>query len=268
MCKLPEGTRYSFSLLTSFLECPYSVKLQKIDRVEQHNNAFAEYGTLLHSLIESSADGSCPTFALAEEYQRRYDTEVIHPFPPFPRDMGAKYYEEGLAFFENWDGFDDEYDVISIEDEYHFDLDGYPFIGFSDLLLRRKSDSKVKLVDIKSKTTKRMATDLKTYRNQLYLYAMGMKEKYGYYPDIVGFFLPRSNEWVEEDFDPAQLPKTKAWALDVIHKIESEREWTISANGFRCKYICGASDSCPALDAIIADEMARRAAKEDMENGL
>ena len=36
-------------------------------------------------------------FELAEVYENEYDQAVKHSFPPFPRGLAGKYYEEGLG---------------------------------------------------------------------------------------------------------------------------------------------------------------------------
>ncbi|MBR1685372.1 MAG: PD-(D/E)XK nuclease family protein, partial [Clostridia bacterium] len=43
-------------------QCPLAFKLQYIDRVPQEQNAYAEYGTHCHSLLERWAKGDLMSF--------------------------------------------------------------------------------------------------------------------------------------------------------------------------------------------------------------
>lgn len=264
MCKLPEGMRFSFSTLQEYQECPMAVKLRKIDGYESVGNAYSDYGTLLHALIEENAAGDIPSFAMAEEYEERYANAIHSYFPPYPKGLAETYYNEGLNFFMNFEGFDNEYDVVAIEEEFQYEIEGYPFIGYADLILKKKANGSVKLVDIKSKSAKNMKKDYAAYRNQLYLYAEGMKNKFGYYPDEVSFFVPRANEWFEEPFDPAQLEATKKWAVSVIKSMEADKEWLVSPNAYRCRWICGCRDACPAFWALQQAELEKKRMKEEM----
>ena len=47
-------------------------------------------------------------FELAEVYENEYDQAVKHSFPPFPRGLAGKYYEEGLTYFNTFDGFGEQ----------------------------------------------------------------------------------------------------------------------------------------------------------------
>ena len=112
-------------------------RLGYLDKVPQSNNGFADYGTLCHSVLENYATGKTPIFAMAEEYKRRFDNEVLSPFPPFPRGMAQKYYEAGLTYFENFAGFGN-YEIISAEERFELDIGGHLFVGVADLVLRNK----------------------------------------------------------------------------------------------------------------------------------
>ena len=107
-------------------------KLQYIDKVTTEGNAFSDYGTLCHEILEEWAKGSLPDFALAEEYERRYDQAVVHSFPPFPKGMPQKYYDAGLAYFEGFNGFGDDIEILTVEEKFEIDIGGYIFVGIAD----------------------------------------------------------------------------------------------------------------------------------------
>ena len=263
MCRIPEGFTWSFSRISAFDQCPMSFKLIYLDEVEQHNNAFAEYGTLCHSCLEHYMKGQTPVFALAEEYEERYDGEVTGMWPPFPAGLGGKYFEQGKAFFESWEGIDeDQYEIIDAEKHFAIDVGGNTIVGVIDAVLRSKATGKLVIWDWKSKSSAQMKKDLNEYRHQLYIYAMGCHAVYGEYPESVSFYLFREDQMVTEPFSMDALEETRQWIISTIDHIKASSEYVVSPSGFFCKYICSVSDHCDAVDAIIAAELEKKRRKE------
>lgn len=52
MSGIPKDTKWSFSRLTTYRQCPQAFKLQYIDRVPQEGNFYSDYGTYAHELLE------------------------------------------------------------------------------------------------------------------------------------------------------------------------------------------------------------------------
>ena len=63
-----DSMRWSFSRLESFYTCPYSWKRHYIDCEEGANNAFAQYGSLCHRLLEQYEKGEIDIFDISQEY--------------------------------------------------------------------------------------------------------------------------------------------------------------------------------------------------------
>lgn len=266
MCRIPEGFTWSFSRISTFDQCPMSFKLIYLDEVEGHSNAFADYGTLCHSCLEHYMKGKTPVFALAEEYEERYDREVTGAWPPFPVGLGGKYYEQGLNFFETWDGIDETaYEIVDSEKSFVIDVGGNTVVGVIDAVLRDKKTGRLVIWDWKSKSAAQMKKDLKEYRHQLYIYAMGCYHIYGEYPQSIAFYLFREGKMVEEKFSEEGLEETRRWIIDTIERIKNSSEYVVSPSGYFCKYICSASDHCDAVDAIIAAELEKKRKKEEAE---
>ncbi len=251
MCKLPPDMKWSFSKLEAFRHCGMMFRLTYLDKAEKTDNGFGAYGTFCHKLLEEWAKGDYPEFALAEEYQNRYDEEVTAPFPPFPRGMPQKYYEQGLAYFESFSGFGDQYEILTSEERFEVDVDGYTLVGVADLTLRNKETGGIVIVDHKSKSHTSMKKELNTYRMQLYTYAMFVKQKYGVFPESLVFNMFREQAFIEEPFDMAMYEQTRKWIVDTIHAIEQCSDWTVSSSSFFCRFVCSVFDSCPARDAIL-----------------
>ena len=255
MCQIPDGTHFSFSALETYEQCPMSFKLKYIDGVPDEGNAFSDFGLLCHKLLEEWAKGETPEMLLAAEYEDCYDDAMRHPFPPFPRGMGEKYYDAGLDYFTNFKWFDG-YDVVSAEQISSFDVTvrgkTYPFVGVIDLVLRNQKTGDLVVIDHKSKSAKQMKKDMAVYTRQLYIYARFVKDLYGAFPKRMGFNLFREGgEIVWVDFTKAGYEETMAWIVKSIEAILDEKEWKVSVSSFFCRFVCSVMDSCPAKDAVL-----------------
>lgn len=230
-------------------------KLRYVDHIKDEGNAFSEYGQLAHKLLEEWAKGELPDIALAAEYEDGYDDAVIHPFPPFPRGMGAKYYDAGLSYFENFDGFGDV-EILDVEQRFEFRVDGgrqpYTFVGVVDLVVRDKETGAIDIIDHKSKSAAQMKKDFSMYRRQLYTYARFVHDKYGVWPRRIGFNLfKEGGQMVWEEFSEEGYKDTMKWIVDSIEAILDEKEWKVSVSSFFCRFLCGSLDECPAKDAVL-----------------
>lgn len=251
MCNLPPNFKFSFSSISAFSQCPMLFYLQYIQKVPQIENSFAQYGSFCHSLLEAYSKNKIPDFALAEEYEKNYDANVTTAWPPFPKGMPQKYYEQGLQYFESFSGWGDNYEILSVEEKFQLDIGGYPFVGLADLVLRDKNTGDITVIDHKSKSSSTMAKDLPTYRRQLYIYAAYVKEKFGVYPKYLKFNLFRENDWVTEEFDLQQFEDTMKWVVETIEAILFETDWKVSSSSYFCRFVCSALMSCPAKEAVL-----------------
>lgn len=59
---LPAKFKWSFSKLSAFETCPMGFRLQYLDRVPSEGNAFSDYGTFCHKLLEEWALNETPAF--------------------------------------------------------------------------------------------------------------------------------------------------------------------------------------------------------------
>ena len=76
------------------------------------------------------------SFELADAYEAEYDEAVKHYFPPFPKGLAGRYYDEGLQYFRSFDGFGDDMEILSVEDKFELDIRDNRFVGIADLVLR------------------------------------------------------------------------------------------------------------------------------------
>lgn len=224
--------------------------LQYLKKVPCEENAFAQYGTFCHELLERWAKGELPQFALSSEYEDGYDNAVTQSFPPFPKGMPLKYYEAGKAYFDSFSGFGD-YEILTVEEKFELDIEGYRFVGIADLVLRDPKDGGIVVIDHKSKSMSAMKKELNVYRRQLYTYAAFVYQKFGVYPKKIMFNMFREGTFIEEDFSMDAFNETMTWIVDTIDAIILESEWKVCPSSFFCRFVCSVFDHCPARDAIL-----------------
>lgn len=174
----------------------------------QEQNAYAEYGTHCHSLLERWAKGELLAFELADQYDAEYLTAVQHDFPPFPRGLAGKYYDEGLNYFRSFDGFGDDSEILAVEDKFEIDIRGHRFVGIADLVLRDKETRAITVIDHKSKSLKSLKQKLFENTRQLYTYAAYVKERFGVYPAMLRFNMFRYGLSVDEPFSMERYEET------------------------------------------------------------
>ena len=106
---------FSFSRIQTYERCPYNFYLQYIKKVEQTQNAFAEYGTFCHDLLERYLNGQLLIFEVLGEYEEKFTQNVLHDFPPNKYvDLAQTYFEGGREYFANFDGLA-EYEIVEAE---------------------------------------------------------------------------------------------------------------------------------------------------------
>lgn len=248
---VPQDFSFSFSKLSAFEQCPLSFKLQYLDRVPNENNAFAEYGTHCHEILEKWAKGALPDFLMASAYEEGYDQALQHSFPPFPKGMPQKYFDAGLHYFESFEGFGDQYDVLTVEEKFRIPIGGHPFVGIADLVLQNRETGEIEVIDHKSKSMSSMKKELATYRKQLYLYAAFVKERFGVFPAKLRFNMFRDGVFIDEPFSLAEYEAAMRWVVDTIDQIFLERDWEPHQDGYFCRWICGVLGSCPLREKIL-----------------
>ena len=226
-------------------------KLQYIDKVPQEENAYAEYGLLCHSLLERWAKGELMSFELADVYEAEYDEAVKHYFPPFPRGLAGKYYDEGLQYFRSFDGFGDDKEILSVEDKFDLDIRGNRFVGIADLVLRDKNTGSVTVIDHKSKSMNSMKKAQYENTRQLYTYAAYVKERFGEFPTLLQFNMFRYGVNIDEPFSMERYEETLDWIERTIAEIKAEKEWKVSSSGYFCRFICSTRLHCPVGEEIM-----------------
>lgn len=196
------------------------------------------------------------SFELADVYAAEYDQAVKHYFPPFPKGLAGKYYDEGLAYFNSFDGFGDV-EILSVEDKFELDICGNRFVGVADLILRDRNTGAISVIDHKSKSMQSLMKALHENKRQLYLYAAHVKDKYGEYPSLLRFNMFRYGKWIDEPFNAEAYTEMQDWTEQTIQRIRAEKDWQVSSSSYFCRFICSVRDHCPIGNEIIHSESRR-----------
>ena len=238
---------WSFSKLVSYLECPRGFYLRYVDRDEDDvvmENAYGQYGTLGHKLIEEWAKGELKPEDMAKEWDERYALVVTASFPPFPKGYPLAAYKAGLAYFERFAGFGD-IDILEVEEKFSTKIGAYTFHGIADLVYRDRPTGALTIMDHKSKSESSMKKDYDLYKRQLYLYAKHVLEKFGELPSMLKFNMFKAGYEIEIPFRRDEYDESLAWAEEIIDDANMETEWAAKPTSFRCQWICDMRYDCP-----------------------
>lgn len=253
---------WSFSSVNSFNVCPKNFYMRRIEKTSTKNNAFAQWGSFMHSLLEAYFKGEADFFDLPFMYMDDYENHITEKFPPNKYvDLSESYYDAGLNYLNNFEGLDSRYDVVSVEQKCLMDVGEYKFIGFIDLVLRDKSDGRLMIWDHKSKSKFTSKRELSEYLRQLYLYAAYVKEQYGEYPKTLSFNMFRAGQIIDTDFKLDDCNAAIDWFISSIDKIYSTTSFTdkitmayyekmkdiedFKCDDFFCNNLCDTREHCP-----------------------
>lgn len=258
--------KWSFSRLNSFDICPYEWHRIYIDATtEKDGSAMAQFGSLIHSILEKYAKGELSIFDLNQYYEDHFNEVITYEFPPNKYvDLRQQYYEKGLDYLDNINLDFNRYNILGIEQEVNFDINGYNCIGFIDLLLQDKDTGEIIIEDHKSASIKILKSGgiakkdrehFDSFKKQLYLYSKPVIEKYGHV-DKLKWNLFKEQRFIEIPFDKEEYEASIIWAANTINRIENETEWGVNKEfikaceenkypPFYCMNLCSIRYHCP-----------------------
>lgn len=244
---------WSFSRLESFYSCPYAWKRKYIDCEDGEGNAFSSYGSFVHKLLEEYLKGKRSPFELAFVYENGFDDAIPEAFPPNKYvDMRESYFYKGLDYFENFeDVLDEAYEVLGVEKEVRFEIDGNKFVGFIDLLAR-DLDGKIIVTDHKSATlkwtktgrlSKQSAQKMENYKRQLYLYCKALIDE-GVQPNYLCWNFFNDKKLYKIPFNEDEYEAALQWATETINLIRATEEFEHHEDWYFCHNICDMRNLC------------------------
>ena len=243
--------KWSFSRLNSYDSgCKYEWYKHYVECQQIKQNFYGASGGFCHKILEKYCNGELDIWDLPMYFEEHFNDEVPYdaPFNKY-KDLRQDYYDKILDYFNNIDLPIDDYEIIGVEKEIEFEIEGYPFIGFIDLLLRDKKDGKLILCDHKSGSIKKLKSgkisksDEKhflEFKRQQYLYSKAIREEYG--DDSIKelwWNMFKDRDWIKIPFKQDEYEEAIKWGINTIHKIENETEWEPNIDMFYCKNLCG-----------------------------
>lgn len=228
-----DGMRWSFSSVNTYNTCPQAFRLGYLDALPRVDNAFSDWGTWMHEIMERYFRGELEFFELSQVYVDGYADHVKCVFPPNKFcDLSERYYNAGKDYLDRFEGMFDDCEILGVEKRVTLDIDGRPFVGVIDLLVR--ADSGMWIVDHKSKSALRTKKERAEYARQLYLYALYVHEEYGVWPEKLIFHMVRAGgELVEIPFVEQDAMLAKQWFLDTIDAIYHDAIFESMPNKYR-----------------------------------
>ena len=247
---------WSYSRLISFENCKYEFYLNYIvndaDEYLPEGNYYAEVGNFVHEILAKILEGKlAPNEALCY-YIDNFENNVFYKTNQSIMD---KTFETCANYFSIVDfSFLKDYEILGIEKKIKVKIAGYNFIGFIDLLLRDKKDNKIIIVDHKSSKypfnksggiKKAAKSKFDSYKKQMYLYSVYVKEKYNEFPKELVWNHFKDNKFATIPFSKTEYNEIIKWFTDTIHTIEQEQDfYPNESNYFYCHNLCNFRNSC------------------------
>lgn len=257
-----DAMAFSYSSVTAYENCPRMFRFTYLDgdKVRQPN-AFSDFGSFCHSLLEQYYKGEADLFSLPSLYREGYAENVTSPFPGSRgTTMADNYYRAGEKYFDFFEDPWSNCEVLAVEQKFSRMIGGFPFVGIIDLILRDKESGEIYIVDHKSKSKFKSEKEVKEYLRQLYLYSLYVKDTYGTYPTKLIFNMFKIGEIVERKFEEPGLAYAQAWFQKAVENVYSDdryiaKEQSRDKNGelvafdFFCENICSVRNYCPRSSA-------------------
>ena len=249
---------WSFSRVNSFdTGCRFGWYLSYIERLGGAPGFFGAYGSFCHEILEKYFKGELNIFDLSQYYIDHFNEVVYMDAPPNNYvDLKESYYNKGLKFFNEFSPNMENYEIVGVEKKVEFEIEGYPFVGYIDLLCRDKRDNKFVLIDHKSATIKVLQSGAISkkdqhhfleFKRQQYLYSKAVIEEFG--ADCVKelkWNMFKDCTWLGCKWSKEEYQEALDWAVKTIHEIEEEDTWAMKEEtDFFCNYLCDTKSFCP-----------------------
>ena len=247
---------WSYSRLTSFEHCQYEFYLNYIindnDIYLSEGNFYAEVGIFVHEILAKIFNGELTPDEASQYFVDNFDKNIFYKVK---KSTMNKTFESCADYFANVDfGWLNNYEILGVELEMKFKIQGYDFVGYIDLLLRDKRDGQLVIVDHKSApyplkldgtVKKNSLASFKMYKKQMYLYSYAVKEKYGVFPkEIIWNHFKAQGKIVTIPFVLKEYEKSVDWLVKTIKTIRNEKDFKPNLDYFYCTNLCNFRNSC------------------------
>lgn len=253
---------WSYSRLSTYEQCPYQFYLNYLlvdengrPLYETVPNFCAAYGSMCHKIFERVFKKQMSLDEAYVEFQDQF--ELLEDDFPWDYKFSEKYYEKGLTYFGgDWYDRYNYADVVSVEEHMTFDVGGYKFQGFVDLIMRGREYGDINIIDHKSQKSvlgksgqilKSQQGKADAIKRQLYLYSKPVIAKYGKISEMFVNFFNDGKMW-HFWWDQDEYEAAMKWAVDVIKRIEQDADFVSKNDYFFCRKICSFRTECEEKD--------------------
>lgn len=243
--------KFSYSNVNTFETCPYAWKLTYLDKITKREpNAFAEFGTFLHEIMEMWFLGKLDIFDVGDYYKENYHSRVVTPFPPYPKGMAENYYDYGIEFLDGLDFDKDNYELVSTEEYIDYNINDLKLVVKPDIILGDKINGGYILMDYKTANPRKQNGKLDQdkidgYLKQLRLYSFYIEKVKKIKISKLFIWFIRGNEKLFYNYLDIDGNKTNEWFKSVISKIKAEKKFQANpSNKYFCDNLCGARSIC------------------------
>jgi len=247
-----DGMNYSYSSVNTFDTCNLSFKMTYIDIEEKMGNAFGEYGSYMHSILEKFFRDKVDIWDLSKYYKKNYKRSIKCSFPSFPNGMSEKYFQQGIDFFNSFDFDKEKYEVVHIEEKISTQWKDFKFVFIADLVLKDKETGEYILYDYKTAnlfTKDRVdKKKLASIKKQVHLYAYFLWYTKQIEISKIRIWAIRNNKVIDMDYDNFYGLEALEWLETTVKKIKEEKDWEYdNSSPYFCQNLCSVRISCPFM---------------------
>lgn len=249
--KILDNIEYSFSSLHLYNQCKYAFYLKKVCEIVGVNNAYQEIGSYGHSLNEQIFKKEMTVQQALDDCVENFDDYVFEYISDSSKEKKYIALCDYLSVFD--ESYEERFEIIGVEMEFHWRIGKYKCVGYADLILKNKETGKIYLIDHKSAShfMKKDGTPLKNqednfcaYRYQMYMYCDAIKKKLGLQVDYIvwSHFLDNSSVTMIP-FDENEYNESLDWVVSTIKKIYRDNEFEAKENYMLCFRLCDFRDN-------------------------
>lgn len=236
---------WSYSRIEIYESCPHEFLLTYLMQKHPCDNAFSQFGILIHGILQRYLEGKLEIWNVLHEYESQYYLNVINDFPYSKTDLNESYYHSGYEYFRNFVGFEEDWNVLAVERKFITEIQSRKWTGVIDAVFDGKDG--IVIMDHKSKNGFKSKKEKQRYLRQLYLYSIWVKEQYGEYPSKLCFNLFRKRNIVLHDFRIDELKEAIDWQENVIQSIYQDSIFYRQTSEFYCRNLCGMRHICKKM---------------------
>lgn len=241
---------WSYSRLTSYEHCPYGWYRRYIECETGEGSFYADNGKAMHEVFDALIKGNVSIEDAPSLYLEKYNSITTS----VKQDIMDKTFDICIDYLCNINvDVLDGYEIVGSEIELDFQVHGYRFTGFIDLLLR-DSNGNLIVVDHKSSDPflkkngepyAKTKEQFESYVRQLSLYCYGINKMFGEKPTKIVFHHFKNNgKLTVIPVDESIIKSAVDWCLEVIEKIYNDETFEAKPKTGFCYRLCDYRRDC------------------------